>query len=159
GLVGAFFGRLIMAAVSRQREYLADASAVQFTRNTDGIGGALKKIRGPGQGGGHRQPPAPPAGHQLFAYPLPRDGPPRLPGPPPPRRAPPRAAAPRVRGPCPGGARGGCPGGNRRAPPPRPRPAVRRDAEVTGSAAGAGAGLGVRRPSGVPGRPRRSGSN
>src|SRR5262245_62384464 len=42
GLVGAFFGRLIMAAVSRQREYLADASAVQFTRNSDGIGGALK---------------------------------------------------------------------------------------------------------------------
>src|SRR5215471_9109215 len=38
GLVGAFFGRLIMAAVSRQREYLADASAVQFTRNPDGIG-------------------------------------------------------------------------------------------------------------------------
>src|SRR5262249_21611849 len=35
GLVGAFFGRLIMAAVSRQREYLADASAVQFTRNPD----------------------------------------------------------------------------------------------------------------------------
>src|SRR5262249_45598711 len=46
GLVGAFFGRLIMAAVSRQREYLADASAVQFTRNPDGIGGALKKIGG-----------------------------------------------------------------------------------------------------------------
>src|SRR5262249_37066362 len=39
GLVGAFFGRLIMAAVSRQREYLADASAVQFTRNPGGIGG------------------------------------------------------------------------------------------------------------------------
>src|SRR5262249_51580608 len=46
GMVGAFFGRLIMAAVSRQREYLADASAVQFTRNPDGIGGALKKIGG-----------------------------------------------------------------------------------------------------------------
>src|SRR5262249_37347604 len=46
GLVGAFFGRLIMAAVSRQREYLADASAVQFTRNPDGIAGALKKIGG-----------------------------------------------------------------------------------------------------------------
>ena len=41
GLVGAFFGRLIMAAVSRQREYLADASAVQFTGNPDGTGGAL----------------------------------------------------------------------------------------------------------------------
>jgi Zn-dependent protease with chaperone function len=46
GLAGAFFGWLIQAAVSRQREYLADASAVQFTRNPDGIGGALKKIGG-----------------------------------------------------------------------------------------------------------------
>ena len=46
GYVGLFFGRLIKAAVSRQREYLADASAVQFTRNPLGIGGALKKIGG-----------------------------------------------------------------------------------------------------------------
>src|SRR5690606_16880252 len=37
GYVGYFFGRLIQAAVSRQREYLADASAVQFTRNPAGI--------------------------------------------------------------------------------------------------------------------------
>ena len=44
GYVGLFFGRWIKAAVSRQREYLADASAVQFTRHPDGIGGALKKI-------------------------------------------------------------------------------------------------------------------
>ncbi|MGH8034977.1 MAG: M48 family metallopeptidase, partial [Lysobacterales bacterium] len=44
GYVGLFFGRWIKAAVSRQREYLADASAVQFTREPDGIGGALKKI-------------------------------------------------------------------------------------------------------------------
>src|SRR3974390_512049 len=51
GLVGAFFGRLIMAAVSRQREYLADASAVQFTRNPLGIAGALKKIGGLGENG------------------------------------------------------------------------------------------------------------
>jgi Zn-dependent protease with chaperone function len=42
GYVGYFFGRLIQAAVSRQREFLADASAVQFTRNPGGIGGALK---------------------------------------------------------------------------------------------------------------------
>ena len=48
GSVGLFFGRLIKAAVSRQREYLADASAVQFTRNPDGIAGALKKIGGLG---------------------------------------------------------------------------------------------------------------
>jgi len=44
GYVGLFFGRWIKAAVSRQREYLADASAVQFTRDPTGIGGALKKI-------------------------------------------------------------------------------------------------------------------
>jgi Zn-dependent protease with chaperone function len=46
GYVGVFFGRLIKAAVSRQREYLADASAVQYTRQTTGITGALKKIGG-----------------------------------------------------------------------------------------------------------------
>ena len=46
GVVGTFFGRLIQAAVSRQREYLADASAVQYTRNPSGIGGALRKIGG-----------------------------------------------------------------------------------------------------------------
>ena len=46
GWVGVFFARLIKAAVSRQREYLADASAVQFTRQTNGIANALKKIGG-----------------------------------------------------------------------------------------------------------------
>lgn len=46
GYAGVFFGRLIKAGVSRQREFLADASAVQFTRNPDGIGGALRKIGG-----------------------------------------------------------------------------------------------------------------
>ncbi|ACE84561.1 M48 family metallopeptidase [Cellvibrio japonicus] len=46
GYTGIFFGNLIKAAVSRQREFLADASAVQFTRNPDGIAGALKKIGG-----------------------------------------------------------------------------------------------------------------
>ncbi|HWN96327.1 MAG TPA: M48 family metallopeptidase, partial [Methylomirabilota bacterium] len=44
GGLGILFGRLIQAAVSRQREFLADASAVQFTRNPAGIAGALKKI-------------------------------------------------------------------------------------------------------------------
>ena len=44
GLVGTLIGNLIKAAVSRQREYLADASAVQFTRNPGGIAGALKRI-------------------------------------------------------------------------------------------------------------------
>lgn len=46
GYTGIFFGNLIKAAVSRQREFLADASAVQFTRNPEGIAGALKKIGG-----------------------------------------------------------------------------------------------------------------
>ncbi|MGF6873395.1 M48 family metallopeptidase [Paraburkholderia sp. MM5477-R1] len=67
GLVGAFFGRLIMAAVSRQREYLADASAVQFTRNPDGIGGALKKIGGLAEGSRIDTPRAAEAGHMFFA--------------------------------------------------------------------------------------------
>jgi Zn-dependent protease with chaperone function len=52
GYIGVFFGRLIKAAVSRQREFLADASAVQFTRNPDGIGGALRKIGGLGSSTG-----------------------------------------------------------------------------------------------------------
>jgi len=44
GAIGVFFGRLIQAALSRQREFLADASAVQFTRNPEGLSGALQKI-------------------------------------------------------------------------------------------------------------------
>lgn len=44
GYAGTFFGNLIKAAVSRQREYLADAAAVQYTRNPIGISGALQKI-------------------------------------------------------------------------------------------------------------------
>jgi Zn-dependent protease with chaperone function len=51
GYIGYFFGRMIQAAVSRQREFLADASAVQFTRNPTGIGGALRKIGGYALGG------------------------------------------------------------------------------------------------------------
>lgn len=46
GWIGVLFARIIKAAVSRQRELLADASAVQFTRQTDGIANALKKIGG-----------------------------------------------------------------------------------------------------------------
>ncbi len=50
GYIGTFFARLIKAAVSRQREFLADASAVQFTRNPDGIAGALDQIDASGRG-------------------------------------------------------------------------------------------------------------
>jgi Zn-dependent protease with chaperone function len=44
GYVGMIFGRMIQSAISRQREYLADAAAVQYTRNPDGLAGALNKI-------------------------------------------------------------------------------------------------------------------
>jgi Zn-dependent protease with chaperone function len=50
GYIGLFFGRLIKAAISRQREFLADASAVQFTRNPEGIAGALWTILKHGEG-------------------------------------------------------------------------------------------------------------
>jgi hypothetical protein len=46
GLVGVFFGNAIKAAINRQREYLADASSVQFTRLPSGLANALKKIGG-----------------------------------------------------------------------------------------------------------------
>lgn len=50
GYIGLFFARMIKAGVSRTRETLADASAVQFTRQTRGLSGALKKIGGLGEG-------------------------------------------------------------------------------------------------------------
>ncbi|HET6204840.1 MAG TPA: M48 family metallopeptidase [Planctomycetota bacterium] len=46
GSVGLFFARLAKGAVSRQREFLADASAVSLTRNPRGLAGALKRIGG-----------------------------------------------------------------------------------------------------------------
>ncbi|MDR3177420.1 MAG: M48 family metallopeptidase [Campylobacteraceae bacterium] len=46
GYIGLFFGSLIKAAINRQREYLADASAAQFTRYPKGLADALKKIGG-----------------------------------------------------------------------------------------------------------------
>jgi hypothetical protein len=50
GSIGLFFARIIKAGVSRQREYLADAASVQFTRNPDGLAGALDQIRASSQG-------------------------------------------------------------------------------------------------------------
>ncbi len=67
GYVGVFFGRMIKSAVSRQREYLADASAVQFTRNPDGIGRALKKIGGLAEGSVIMSPNAEQASHFFFS--------------------------------------------------------------------------------------------
>ncbi len=66
GYVGTFFGGLIKSAISRQREYLADASAVQFTRNPDGIGGALKKIGALSEGSLMLNPRAAEASHLFF---------------------------------------------------------------------------------------------
>jgi len=66
GFFGTFFGNLIKAAVSRQREFLADASAVQFTRNPGGLAGALKKIGGSAAGAAIRSPNAPEASHMFF---------------------------------------------------------------------------------------------
>ncbi|RYX88681.1 MAG: peptidase M48 [Comamonadaceae bacterium] len=50
GSIGWLAGRALKAAVSRQREFLADARAVQFTRSKDGLGGVLRKIAGQGDG-------------------------------------------------------------------------------------------------------------
>jgi Zn-dependent protease with chaperone function len=66
GYIGLFFGRLIRASVSRQREFLADASAVQFTREPSGIAGALKKI-GAAQTGSALAADSEEIGHMLFA--------------------------------------------------------------------------------------------
>jgi Zn-dependent protease with chaperone function len=66
GYVGVFFGRLIKAAISRQREFLADAASVQFTRNPDGLAGALRKIGGLVQGALIATPRVEDASHMFF---------------------------------------------------------------------------------------------
>ncbi|MCF8068140.1 MAG: M48 family metallopeptidase [Desulfobacterales bacterium] len=66
GYIGELFGKLIQRAVSRQREYLADASSIQFTRNPSGIAGALKKIGGFSAGSRVRSPHAKEASHMFF---------------------------------------------------------------------------------------------
>lgn len=66
GFVGMLCGSIIKAAVSRQREFLADASAVQFTRNPLGIAGALKKIGGFARGAAVESPNAPEISHLFF---------------------------------------------------------------------------------------------
>lgn len=67
GWIGVLFARIIKAAVSRQREFLADASAVQFTRQTDGIANALKKIGGYAEHSYIRAVDAEEISHMLFA--------------------------------------------------------------------------------------------
>ncbi len=66
GFIGTLFGNLIKAAVSRQREYLADSSAVQFTRNPKGIAGALKRIGGAVMGSRLKHPNAAEMSHMYF---------------------------------------------------------------------------------------------
>lgn len=65
GYIGFFFTRMIKSAVSRQREFLADAAAVQYTRNPKGLVGALSKIAGKGSKLDH--PRAEEASHLFFA--------------------------------------------------------------------------------------------
>ncbi len=67
GFLGLLIGNLIKAAASRQREYLADASAVQFTRNPEGIAGALKRIGAAVFGSKLVTPRAAEASHMYFA--------------------------------------------------------------------------------------------
>jgi Zn-dependent protease with chaperone function/uncharacterized tellurite resistance protein B-like protein len=66
GWIGVVFGRLIQAAVSRQREMLADASSVQFTRNPAGLAGALRKIGGLSFGSKLEAAHAAEASHMFF---------------------------------------------------------------------------------------------
>ena len=65
GGAGVFFAKLIKSA-SRQREFLADASSVQFTRNPEGLAGALKKIGALSAGSAIREPRAAEASHMFF---------------------------------------------------------------------------------------------
>jgi Zn-dependent protease with chaperone function len=67
GYIGVFVGRLLQAAVSRHRERLADASAVQFTRNPQGLVGALLKIAGVQSGSKIESPAKDEVAHMLFA--------------------------------------------------------------------------------------------
>jgi len=67
GYSGTFFGNLIKAAVNRQREYLADSAAVQFTRNPDGIAGALLRIGSSKAGSTLKQPDIAEISHALFS--------------------------------------------------------------------------------------------
>lgn len=66
GSLGSVMGRFIQAAVSRQREFLADAAAVQFTRNPDGIANALRRIGGATGRGRLKSAHAEEANHMLF---------------------------------------------------------------------------------------------
>ena len=67
GSIGQFFAKWIKATLSRQREYLADASAIQFTRYPEGLGGALKVIGATSAGSAMATPAAEQMSHMFFA--------------------------------------------------------------------------------------------
>ncbi len=67
GSIGVLFARLLKAAISREREYLADASAIQFTRDPGAVAGTLKKIGGLGHAGGISSPWVESVSHLFFA--------------------------------------------------------------------------------------------
>jgi Zn-dependent protease with chaperone function len=66
GYLGVFLGKVIQSAISRQREFLADASSAQFTRNPAGLAGALKKIGGLSEGSRIRNAHAQEVSHMFF---------------------------------------------------------------------------------------------
>ncbi|MTI12543.1 M48 family metallopeptidase [Sansalvadorimonas verongulae] len=66
GYSGAFFGNMIKASISRTREFLADASAVQYTRNREGLATALQKVGGFAHGSLLESPKAQEASHMMF---------------------------------------------------------------------------------------------
>ncbi|HMP72744.1 MAG TPA: M48 family metallopeptidase [Kiritimatiellia bacterium] len=67
GYIGFLVGQMIKMAISRQREYLADAAAVQFTRNPEGLAGALKRIGGASMRSYIANPNAEEASHMFFS--------------------------------------------------------------------------------------------
>lgn len=67
GLLGVFAGRILQSALSRRREYLADATGVQFTRNPTGLANALKKIGATSAGSHVDNAHAEEARHMFFA--------------------------------------------------------------------------------------------
>src|SRR5213075_3267859 len=66
GWNSAFFGRVIKGAVSRQREFLADAAAVQFTRYPEGLANALKRVKASPEKSIIHSPRAEEASHIFF---------------------------------------------------------------------------------------------
>ena len=69
GQLGVLFGRILQSMISRQREFLADASSVQFTRNPAGMSSALQTIGAASRRGRLSSARASEVSHMLFAAP------------------------------------------------------------------------------------------